>query len=100
MRRFAGSRLVIATHNEGKLREFAALLALYASNIVSAGSLQLPEPEETGNTFAENAGLKACAAAKISGSIALADDSGLCVAALNDAPGIYSARWGGPWQRF
>ncbi len=100
MRQFDGHRLVLATHNNGKLREFAALLALYVKDMVSAGDLRLPEPEETGNTFADNAILKARAAAKLSGSPALADDSGLCVTALNNQPGIYSARWGGPAKDF
>jgi XTP/dITP diphosphohydrolase len=94
------SRLVIATHNPGKLREFAEMLAAHVKNVASAGDLGLPEPEETGTTFAENAILKAQAAAKASGSIALADDSGLCVNALGGAPGIYSARWGGPNKDF
>jgi len=100
MRRFAGERLVIATYNPGKLREFAALLSFYAHDIVSAGSLQLPEPEETGSTFIDNAILKARAAARRAGSPALADDSGLCVTALGGQPGIYSARWGGPGRDF
>jgi XTP/dITP diphosphohydrolase len=100
MRRFEGDRLVIATHNKGKLREFGSLLGFYTKDIVSAGGLGLPEPEETGATFAENAILKARAAAKASGSFALADDSGLCVTALGGAPGIYSARWGGPARDF
>ena len=100
MRRFEGGRLVIATHNRGKLRELAALLAPYAKDIVAAGDLGLPEPEETGATFAENAILKARAAAKASGHVALADDSGLCVAALKGAPGIYSARWAGQGKDF
>ena len=96
----SSDRLVIATHNKGKLREFASLLAPYAPRIVSAGELGLPEPEETGQTFAENALIKAKAAAELSGCPALADDSGLCVAALNGAPGIYSARWAGPDKDF
>jgi XTP/dITP diphosphohydrolase len=100
MRRFEGDRLVIATHNKGKLREFGSLLGFYVKDIVSAGDLGLPEPEETGTTFTENAILKARAAAKASGSFALADDSGLCVAALGGAPGIYSARWAGPNKDF
>lgn len=100
MRRFEGDRLIIATHNKGKLREFGALLGFYVKDIVSAGDLGLPEPDETGATFLDNAILKARAAAKASGSPALADDSGLCVTALNGAPGIYSARWGGPDKDF
>ena len=93
MRRFEGGRLVIATHNQGKLREFAALLAPYAKDVIAAGDLDLKEPIESGVTFAENAILKAHAAAKASGHAALADDSGLCVNALGGKPGIYSARW-------
>ena len=94
MTRLAG-RLVIATHNPGKLTEMAVLLAPYGIDAVSAGALGLPEPEETGTTFAANAALKARAAADASGLPALSDDSGLCVDALDGAPGIYSARWGG-----
>ncbi|MGE0109681.1 MAG: RdgB/HAM1 family non-canonical purine NTP pyrophosphatase [Bdellovibrionales bacterium] len=86
-------KLIIATHNQGKLKEFRALLADQVSEVLSAGELGLPEPEETGVTFYENARLKACAAAEATGLPALADDSGLCVSALHDAPGIYSARW-------
>lgn len=100
MRRFADERLIIATHNKGKLREFRDLLAPYVNVITSAGELNLPEPEETGTTFAENALLKAQAASKLSGSVALADDSGLCVTALGDNPGLYSARWAGPAKDF
>jgi XTP/dITP diphosphohydrolase len=85
--------LVIATHNAGKLKEIAALLAPYGVNCISAGSLGLPEPPETGKTFVENALIKARAAAESSGLPALADDSGLCVAALDGAPGIYTADW-------
>ena len=77
------ARLVIATHNKGKLREFRDLLSPYAASIVSAGELNLPEPEETGTSFTENALLKARAAATLSGGMALADDSGFCVAALD-----------------
>jgi XTP/dITP diphosphohydrolase len=86
-------RLVIATHNPGKLREMAELLAPYAIEAVSAGELGLPEPEETATTFSGNAAIKAEAAAAATGLPAFADDSGLCVAALGGAPGIYSARW-------
>ena len=93
-------RLVIATHNAGKLREFGELLAPYGLEAVSASALGLPEPEETGTTFIENAALKARAAASASGLPALADDSGLCVHALDDAPGLYSARWAGPDKDF
>jgi XTP/dITP diphosphohydrolase len=93
-------RLVIASHNRGKLKEFSVLLAPYFSDIISAADLGLPEPEETGKTFVDNALLKARAAAKASGYIALADDSGLCVNALNGAPGVYSGRYAeGPQGR-
>jgi len=99
-RRFEGGRLVIASHNPGKCREIAALLAPWDAEIVSAAALGLAEPEETGKTFAANAALKACEAAKASGLPALADDSGLAVTALDGAPGIYSARWGGAEKDF
>ena len=99
-RRFTDGRLVVATHNAGKLGEFADLLAPQHISIVSAAALGLAEPEETGATFAENAGLKARAAADASGLPALADDSGLVVAALDGAPGIRSARWAGPERDF
>jgi XTP/dITP diphosphohydrolase len=95
-----GTRLVLASHNEGKVREIADLLAPYGIDAVSAGKLGLPEPEETGVSFAENAALKALAAAKASGLPALADDSGLEVAALGGEPGIHSARWGGAARDF
>jgi len=93
-------KLVIATHNAGKLREMRELLALYGIEAVSAGDLNLPEPEETGASFAENAAIKAHAAAKASGLPAFADDSGLAVDALGGAPGIHSARWAGPDKNF
>jgi XTP/dITP diphosphohydrolase len=92
--------LVAATHNAGKLREFRDLLAPYSIEIVSAAGLGLPEPEETGDTFEANARLKALAAARAAGRPALADDSGLCVAALGGAPGICSARWAGGSKDF
>jgi XTP/dITP diphosphohydrolase len=92
--------LVIATHNAGKLREMRELLSLYGIEAVSAGELSLPEPEETGTTFAENAAIKAHAAAKASGLPAFADDSGLVVDALGGSPGIHSARWAGPDKNF
>lgn len=95
-RLFTEDKLVIATHNMGKLAEFQKMLSPYVAEITSAGALDLPEPEETGATFEENALLKAHAAAKASGLPALADDSGLCVTGLRDAPGIFSARWCGP----
>ncbi len=94
------SRIVIATHNAGKLREFKELLQPFAVDIVSSGELGLASPEETGTTFAENALLKAKAAALASGSLALADDSGLCINALGGKPGLYSARWAGPAHDF
>jgi XTP/dITP diphosphohydrolase len=95
-----GDRLVIASHNPGKVDEIAALLAPFGIDTVSAGTLGLPEPEETGDTFEANAELKAKAAAEASGLPALADDSGLVVPALGGAPGIYSARWAGPGKDF
>lgn len=95
-----GDRIVIASHNEGKVRELGELFAPFGIECLSAGSLGLSEPDETGKTFAANAKLKAVAAAKASGLLALADDSGLEVAALQGAPGIHSARWGGPNKDF
>jgi len=95
-----GSQLVVASHNEGKVREIKALLGPHGIAAVSAGSLGLPEPDETGATFAENAKIKALASARGSGHAALADDSGLCVEALGGDPGIYSARWAGPSKDF
>lgn len=92
--------LVIATHNPGKAKEISELLGAYVPEFVTAGDLDLPEPEETGSTFVQNAEIKAIAAAKGSGKIALADDSGLTVTALNGDPGIYSARWAGPEKDF
>ena len=94
-----GTRLVIATHNPGKVPEIAALLD-GRFDLVSAGDLGLPEPEETENSFVGNALLKARAAATLSGLIAIADDSGLAVDALQGLPGIYSARWAGPDKDF
>ena len=99
-RRFTGDTLVIASHNKGKVGEIAELLRPYASRFQSAGELGLPEPEETGETFAANAELKARATALASGRIALADDSGLAVSALGGRPGIHSARWGGEERDF
>ena len=93
MRKLGSETLVIATHNAGKLKEISALLAPYGMNCVSAGSLGLPEPAETGTTFIENALIKARAAAEGSGLPALADDSGLCVDALGVRPGVYTADW-------
>jgi len=88
-----GPKLVIATHNPGKLREIAELIEPLGISCVSAAELDLPEPEEIGNSFADNADLKAREAADLSGLPALADDSGLCVDALHGRPGIFSARW-------
>ena len=95
-----GLRLVVASHNGGKVREFRDLLAPFGLSVVSAGDLGLPEPEETETTFEGNARLKAVAAANASGLPALSDDSGLEVDALDGAPGIYSARWAGPSKDF
>jgi XTP/dITP diphosphohydrolase len=92
-RRLGPGKLVIATHNAGKLREIQALLAPYGLECLSAGALGLPEPDETGTTFVENALIKAHAAAQASQIPSLADDSGLCVAALDGAPGVYTADW-------
>ena len=94
-RLFTEKKLVIATHNKGKLAEFRALLSPLGIEVTSAGELGLPDPEETGTSFAENALIKARAACDASGLPALGDDSGLCVAALGGAPGIHSARWCG-----
>lgn len=93
-------RLVIATHNPGKLAEMQELLAAYGVAAVSAAALGLPEPEETGSSFAENARIKALAAARAANLAAFADDSGLEVEALGGAPGIHSARWAGPGRDF
>ena len=99
-RPFIGDRLVIASHNQGKVEEIAALLAPFAIDTVSAGALGISEPEETGDSFEENAASKGRAVAEASGLPALADDSGLVVPALGGAPGIYSARWAGPTKDF
>lgn len=99
-RRFPGGKLVLASHNQGKLREIRELLAPFNADVISAGELGLPEPEETGLSFVANAELKALAAAMGAQMIALSDDSGLAVDALNGAPGIYSARWAGPEKDF
>ena len=92
-RKIGSGSLVIATHNAGKLKEISALLAPYGVKCISAGSLGLPEPAETGKSFTENALLKARAAAEASGMVALADDSGLSVDALDGRPGVYTADW-------
>ena len=99
-RHFDGSKLVIASHNKGKVREIGELLAPFGVETISAGQLDLPEPVEDGLTFIANAEIKALAAAKASGLPALADDSGLEVKALGGEPGIYSARWAGPDKDF
>jgi len=96
----AGERLVVASHNSGKVVEIEALLKPFGVITLGAAALGLPEPEETGATFEENAALKARAAAEKSGLPALSDDSGLVVPALGGAPGIYSARWAGPGRDF
>ena len=98
-RRLEG-RVVVATHNAGKLAEMRELLAPFGVDAVSAGELGLPEPNETGTMFAENAAIKALAAARTCGLPAFADDSGLCVDALDGAPGLFSARWAGPNKDF
>jgi XTP/dITP diphosphohydrolase len=99
-RRLSGERVIIATHNPGKLVEIGELLAPFGIAVSSAAELGLPEPEETGATFEANAQLKALAAAEAGQLPALADDSGLVVPALDGAPGIYSARWAGPDRDF
>lgn len=99
-RRLHGGRLVIASHNAGKVREIAELVAPFGVDAISAGELGLAEPEETGTTFAANAALKALVAAEAADLPALADDSGLVVAALAGAPGLHSARWAGPDRDF
>ncbi|HHS81997.1 MAG TPA: RdgB/HAM1 family non-canonical purine NTP pyrophosphatase [Devosia sp.] len=95
-----GDRLLVATHNAGKLAEFRQLFAPFGLDLVSAAELGLPEPEENGTSFAENAFLKAHAAAQGADLLSLADDSGLCVDALDGRPGIYTARWTGPDRDF
>jgi len=98
--RILSGKVVIATHNAGKLVEMRELLEPFGVEAVSAGELGLPEPDETGTMFAENAAIKAQAAAEASGLPAFADDSGLCVDALDGAPGIFSARWAGASKDF
>lgn len=99
-RHFEGGKLVIASHNPGKVREIGELLAPFGTDVISAGDLNLPEPVEDGATFIANAEIKALAAARASGLPALADDSGLCVHALGGDPGVLSARWGGEHKDF
>ena len=101
-RKLAGDKLVIATHNKGKLVEIAALIAPFGLDCVSAGALGVAEPDETGTSFEANAELKARHACAATGLPALADDSGLCVDALHGDPGVYTANWAGPkrdWKR-
>lgn len=93
MRRFTGDHLLVATHNKGKLEEMEALLAPFGIRVTGAADHDLPEPEETGTTFVENARIKAHAAAKATGLPALSDDSGIEIDALNGAPGVYTADW-------
>ncbi len=100
MKLVRGSTLVVASHNKGKVREILGLLAPYGITVRGAAELGLPEPEETGKTFAQNAILKARAAALASKLPAIADDSGLSIPAMDGSPGIYSARWGGPERDF
>ncbi|MBX3519979.1 MAG: RdgB/HAM1 family non-canonical purine NTP pyrophosphatase [Xanthobacteraceae bacterium] len=100
MARKLSGKVVLATHNSGKLKEMRELLAPYGVEVVSAGELGLPEPEENGTTFEANAKIKAEAAAQASNLPAFADDSGLAVEVLNGAPGIYSARWAGSSKNF
>ena len=95
-----GARLVLASHNPGKLAELTDLLRPHAVTVILAGALGLPEPPEDAPDFVGNARIKALAAARASGLPALADDSGFCVAALNGAPGVHSARWAGPDKDF
>lgn len=96
----AGDKLILASHNGGKLAEFQELFAPFGLEIISAAALDLPEPDETGTTFAENARIKAHAAAKAANMLALSDDSGLCVDALDGDPGVYTANWAGPNKDF
>ncbi|MEO4044349.1 RdgB/HAM1 family non-canonical purine NTP pyrophosphatase [Hoeflea sp. CAU 1731] len=100
MRKLTERKLVIASHNQGKVRELRALMDPLGYEVATAADLDLDEPEETGATFEANAELKALAAAKVAKRPALADDSGLSVDALNGDPGIYSARWAGPDKNF
>lgn len=99
-RKLEPGKLVVASHNKGKIREINELLSPYGFEVVSASELDLPEPEENGLTFEANAAIKACAAAEASSLPSLADDSGFCVDALDGDPGIYSARWAGPEKDF
>jgi XTP/dITP diphosphohydrolase len=100
IRKLKPGKLVIASHNQGKVREILEMLAPYGIEPVSAADLDLPEPDETGTTFLANAELKALQAADLTGLPSLADDSGLCVDALGGEPGIFSARWAGETKDF
>ena len=95
-RKLSGQKILIATHNKGKLEEFREILAPFGAQVVSAGELGLAEPAETESTFEGNARIKAQAAMEASGLITISDDSGLCVDALDGAPGVYTADWAGP----
>ena len=99
-RKFLGGKLVVASHNPGKLREIGDLLAAFDVEPISAGSLDLPEPVEDGDSFIANAEIKALASAHGANMVALSDDSGFALDALDGAPGIYSARWAGPKKDF
>lgn len=99
-RKLEPGKLVVASHNKGKIREINELLRPHGFEVVSAADLDLPEPEENGLTFEDNAAIKAVAAAEAAGLPSLADDSGFCVEALGGDPGIYSARWAGPEKDF
>lgn len=96
MRSLKGQKILIATHNKGKLEEFREILAPHGVEVTSAGEMNLPEPEETENTFVGNARIKALSAMNATGLVTIADDSGLCVDALDGAPGVYTADWAGP----
>jgi XTP/dITP diphosphohydrolase len=100
MRIITEKKILVATHNQGKLEEFRRLLSPFEVEVVSAAQIGLAEPEETGQTFSENAVLKATLSSKASGLVSLADDSGLCVNALSGRPGLYSARWAGEKRDF
>jgi XTP/dITP diphosphohydrolase len=99
-RKFEGGKLVVASHNPGKVREIGELLSAFDVEPISAGALGLPEPVEDGDTFIANAEIKALAAAKSANMVALSDDSGFALDALDGAPGIFSARWAGPTKDF
>ena len=100
IRRFTENKLIVASHNPGKVDEIGTLLAPFGIDVLSAGALNLPEPAETSASFAGNAGIKALAAATATGLPALSDDSGLAVGALGGRPGVHSARWAGPQKDF